>query len=163
MSNSLPPARLLCPWDSPGKNTGVGCQALLRGFPDPGNKARCPVSPALQAGSFPLVPPGELLHVSWVTFISCWAEWWVLSSNCALRTLGSPHCLPLRGKFLWSPGSQGAVYNTNVLGAFPKALDLSPVMQPQTEALGAPQCPWLNLQILGWENHFLNPGARVIP
>ena len=26
------PARLLCPWDSPGKNTGVGCQALLQGI-----------------------------------------------------------------------------------------------------------------------------------
>ena len=25
------PARLLCPWDSPGKNTGVGCHALLQG------------------------------------------------------------------------------------------------------------------------------------
>ena len=24
-------ARLLCPWDSPGKNTGVGCHALLQG------------------------------------------------------------------------------------------------------------------------------------
>ena len=23
---------LLCPWDSPGKNTGVGCYALLQGF-----------------------------------------------------------------------------------------------------------------------------------
>ena len=26
------PARLLCPWDSPGKNTGVGCHALLQGI-----------------------------------------------------------------------------------------------------------------------------------
>ena len=24
------PTRLLCPWDSPGKNTGVGCQFLLQ-------------------------------------------------------------------------------------------------------------------------------------
>ena len=33
----LYPARLLCPWDSPGKNTGVGCHALLQGiFPTPG-------------------------------------------------------------------------------------------------------------------------------
>ena len=24
------PARLLCPWDSPGKNAGVGCHALLQ-------------------------------------------------------------------------------------------------------------------------------------
>ena len=34
MSNSVPPyrrqpPRLLCPWDSPGKNTGVGCHFLL--------------------------------------------------------------------------------------------------------------------------------------
>ena len=28
----LPPARLLCPWDSPGKNAGVGCRALLQGI-----------------------------------------------------------------------------------------------------------------------------------
>ena len=26
------PARLLCPWDSPGKKTGVGCHFLLQGI-----------------------------------------------------------------------------------------------------------------------------------
>ena len=32
------PARFLCPWDSPGKNTGVGCHALLQWiFPTPGS------------------------------------------------------------------------------------------------------------------------------
>ena len=31
------PTRLLCLWDSPGKNTGVGCHALLQGiFPTQG-------------------------------------------------------------------------------------------------------------------------------
>ena len=31
------PARLLCPWDSPGQNTGVGCHFLLLGiFPTQG-------------------------------------------------------------------------------------------------------------------------------
>ena len=35
MSDSLRPhrlqsTRLLCPWDSPGKNTGVGCHSLLQ-------------------------------------------------------------------------------------------------------------------------------------
>ena len=30
--NGLQPARLLCPWDSPGKNTGVSCHALLQGI-----------------------------------------------------------------------------------------------------------------------------------
>ena len=28
----LKPARLFCPWGSPGKNTGVGCHALLQGI-----------------------------------------------------------------------------------------------------------------------------------
>ena len=37
----LQPARLLCPWDSPGKNTGVGCHALLqRLFPTQGLNQR---------------------------------------------------------------------------------------------------------------------------
>ena len=27
--HGLQPTRLLCPWDSPGKNTGVGCHFLL--------------------------------------------------------------------------------------------------------------------------------------
>ena len=29
--HGLWPTRLLCPWDSPGKNTGVGCHSLLQG------------------------------------------------------------------------------------------------------------------------------------
>ena len=36
--HELQPARLLCPWNSPGKNTGVGCHALLQGiFPTQGS------------------------------------------------------------------------------------------------------------------------------
>ena len=43
VSNSLRPhgaqsVRLLCPWDSPGKNIGVGCHILLQGiFPIQGS------------------------------------------------------------------------------------------------------------------------------
>ena len=36
----LQPTRLLCPWYSPGKNTGVGCHALLQGiFPTRGSNS----------------------------------------------------------------------------------------------------------------------------
>ena len=48
--------RLLCPRDSPGKNTGVGCHALLQGLRI---ELRSLMSPAFQAGSLPLVPPGK--------------------------------------------------------------------------------------------------------
>ena len=80
VSDSLQPrglqsARLLCPWDSPGKNTGVGCQCPPPGdLPNPGIKPR---SPTVQADSFtswatreaqeywsvlPFPSPGHLPH-----------------------------------------------------------------------------------------------------
>ena len=30
--HGLQPTRLLCPWDAPGKNAGVGCHSLLQGI-----------------------------------------------------------------------------------------------------------------------------------
>ena len=56
----LQPARLLCPWDSPGKSTGVGCHAPLQGiFPTQGSKP--PLSSLLgwPLDSLPPVPPGK--------------------------------------------------------------------------------------------------------
>ena len=45
------PTRLLCLWDSPGKNTGVGCHALLRRlFPTQGLGPRLFARSALAAG-----------------------------------------------------------------------------------------------------------------
>ena len=39
--HGLQPARLLCPWDFPGKNTGMGCHTLLQGiFPTEGLNLR---------------------------------------------------------------------------------------------------------------------------
>ena len=51
------PTRLLCPWDSPGQNTGVGSHPLLQGvFPTQG------LNPGLlhwQSDSLPCEPPGK--------------------------------------------------------------------------------------------------------
>ena len=44
--------QVLCPWDSPGKDTGVSCQDLLQGiFPTQGSNLPHFMSPAL-AGRF---------------------------------------------------------------------------------------------------------------
>ena len=65
MSNSLQlyglqPTRLLCPWDSPGKNTGVGCHALLQGIFLTQGSNPCLLSLLhCQVGSLPLAPPGK--------------------------------------------------------------------------------------------------------
>ena len=51
--HGLQPGRLLCPWNSPSKNTGLGCHALLRGdLPNPGIKPASLTSPALVGGLF---------------------------------------------------------------------------------------------------------------
>ena len=48
--HGLQPARVLCPWNSPGQNTGVGSQSLLQGiFPTQGSN------------------PG-ILHCRWILF-----------------------------------------------------------------------------------------------
>ena len=42
-----------CLWDSPGKDSGVGCRALLQGnLPDPGIELLSLTSPALAGGFF---------------------------------------------------------------------------------------------------------------
>ena len=48
------PSRLLCPWDSPGKNTGVGCLALLLEFFPTQGLNPCLMSTCWEAGSLPL-------------------------------------------------------------------------------------------------------------
>ena len=58
--HGLQPARLLCPWDSPGKNTGVGCHFLLQGiFTNQGSNPRLLQSPALAGRFFTTGPPGR--------------------------------------------------------------------------------------------------------
>ena len=65
MSDSLKPygvypARLLCPWDSPGKDTGVGHHVLLQGiFLIQAWNLHLLRLLHWQAGSLPLTPPGK--------------------------------------------------------------------------------------------------------
>ena len=74
----LEPARLLCPWDSPGKNTGVGCHFLLQGiFPTQGSNPYLFCLLHWQMGSLPLVPPSGSSTMSFCSlivhfFFYCW-------------------------------------------------------------------------------------------
>ena len=54
------PTRLLCSWDSPGRNTGVGYHALLQGiFPTQESNPGLLCHLHWQGGSLPLAPPGK--------------------------------------------------------------------------------------------------------
>ena len=67
VSSSLRPyglkaARLLCPWDYPGKNTGVVCHFLLQGiFPTQGSNPHLLHVLHWQVDSLPLSHLGSLL------------------------------------------------------------------------------------------------------
>ena len=55
------PTRLLCPWDSPGKNTGVGCHFLLQCMKE---KSESEVAQSCLTLSDPIdcSPPGSSVH-----------------------------------------------------------------------------------------------------
>ena len=58
------PTRLLCPWDSPGKKMGVGCDALLQGtFTTQETEPVSPTSLAFAGGFFTTNTTLETLHM----------------------------------------------------------------------------------------------------
>ena len=63
----------LCPWDSLGKNTGVGCHFIFQEiFPHPGVEPVSPTSLELQVDSLPLSHQGnwvKYLHSKHLTFL----------------------------------------------------------------------------------------------
>ena len=55
--------RLLCPWNFPDKNTGVGCHFLLQGIFSTQGWNLSPASPALAGGFGATEPPGKQSHM----------------------------------------------------------------------------------------------------
>ena len=63
------PTRLLCPQDSPGKNTGVDCHALLQGiFLTQGWNLHFFFLLPWHVGSLPLAPPGKPILLFYCLF-----------------------------------------------------------------------------------------------
>ena len=73
--HELQPTRPLCPWDFPGKKTGVSCDALLQGiFPTQESNPRLLGLLHWQAGSLPIVPPVKpfvIIYYMYVTLKIC--------------------------------------------------------------------------------------------
>ena len=75
-SHGLHPARLHCPWDSPGNILKWVAMPSSRGFPDPGIEPASPASPVLQEDSLllshwgsPILPIGLWLFITIVASI----------------------------------------------------------------------------------------------
>ena len=57
--HGLYPTRLLCSWDFPGKNTGVGCRFFLLRISWPSDRTHVSSSSALARGFFTTAAPGK--------------------------------------------------------------------------------------------------------
>ena len=103
--HELEPPRLICPWNFPGKNTGVGCHALLQGiFPTPGSN---PCLLCWQADSLPFSSVQSFSHVQllvtpWITArqasLSITNSWSLLKLMSIVSEMPSSHlilCCPL--------------------------------------------------------------------
>ena len=87
MSNSVrpqrrQPTRLPCPWDSPGKNTGVGCHFLLQCMKV---KSGSEVTQSCLTPSHPMdcSPPGSSVHGIFQARV---LEWVAIAFGCLLAT-----------------------------------------------------------------------------
>ena len=81
--HGLQPTRPLCPWDSSGKNTGVGYHALLQGiFITQGSNPHVLCFLYWQASSLPQAPPGKPYRYT--------ASPWIVTSTIIIRGVSTP-------------------------------------------------------------------------
>ena len=99
--------------DSPGKNTGVGCHALLQGIKDrdlpyPGIKHR---SPTLQVDFLPSEPPGKLIplnqfsSIQWLSCIRLFVTPWTAACQASPSVTNSWSLLKLMSIELVMPSN----------------------------------------------------------
>ena len=97
-SCGLKPTRLLCPWDSPGKNVGVSCHAHLQGFfPTQGWN---PGSPALQADTFTSESLGKPRYIFFWCSVSKLCLTLCDPMDFSMPSLPVPHHLPEFAQFM---------------------------------------------------------------
>ena len=74
------PTRLPCPWDSPGKNTGVSCHFLLQCMKV---KSESKVTQSCPTLSEPMdcSLPGSSVHGIFQARVLEWGAWWILSAR----------------------------------------------------------------------------------
>ena len=85
-THGLEPTKLLHPWDSPGKNTGVGCHFLLQGiFLTQGSN---PGLPHCRQTLIISAPPGKPL---WELNVIVFPEWFMLTFSWSWHSFSGLH------------------------------------------------------------------------
>jgi len=127
------PSRLLCPWDSPGKNTGVGCHFLFQGiFPTQGlmpHLLHCRWICCQWATREAL----SIVYVVYIVYVYCTYIYYMRACECA-KSLQL--CLILCSLIdCSSPGfSVRRILQARILGACPPPENLpNPGIEPKSQ------------------------------
>ena len=137
--HGLQPTRLLCSWDSSGKNAGVGCHALLQGiFLTQGSNPGLLCFLLWQEGSLPLAPPGKPRAKYIAYFFSDEVMEGQARSNQLTKSQGAKPEMGCRQKseqehFLGLPGTPEARILSQILFQVPCKAELSQTCLEQTE------------------------------
>ena len=114
----LQPARLLCPWDYSGKNTRVGCHALLQGiFLTQVSNFHLLFLLHWQVDSLPLAPPGNpcfgaCLYVQSPSHVWLFVTLWIAAHQVSLsltiswsvpKFMSIASAMPSSHLILWCP------------------------------------------------------------
>ena len=87
----LQPTRLLCPWDSPGKNTGVGCHFLLQYSILRGIKKMFDMVFTSSWNFYCLLKEAILSWKYWHTYVLSWGKNKLMKSNIKRMTKLTEH------------------------------------------------------------------------
>ena len=130
----LSPTRLLRPWNSPGKNTGIGCHSS-GDLPDPGIEPR---SPAMWAEALTSEPQGKPFH----------EKGWLRGQNWGTRRL-----TPRPWSLIKKNPTFGQLDFRNVMDSFSPSLP--PILDRNSyNCYAMPVQPWI-LEVLGADNQSL--------
>ena len=134
------PTRFLCPWDSPGKNTGVGCHFLLQCMKA---KSESEVSQLCPTLSDPMdcSPPGSSIHVIFQAGVLEWV---------AIAFSSRPPHSPLIKSLHPTQHPRPQVFRR-----------ATQQFNPSRECTNIGQLPWFRVSILPWLPENPNPSMYV--
>ena len=133
------PTRLPCPWDSPGKNTGVGCHFLLQCMKVKSQSEVAQLYPTL-SDPMDRSLPGFSVHGIFQARV---LEWGAIAFSVLSRSVVSNSLLPMD----CSPGdSQG---NNTGVGCHALLQGIFPI---QGSKPGLPHCRWILYHLSHLEN-----------
>ena len=143
------PTRLLCPWDSPGKNTGVGCHFLLQCMKVK-SESEAPQSCLTLSDPMDCSPPGPSIHGIYQARILEWVAYPFSRGSSQFRNQTGVSCTA--GRFFTHSVIREACIPHAAAAAAARLLQSCPTLCDPTDGSppGSPNPGILQARTLEW-------------